>query len=64
MTLRLFITLILGCISFYGHTVSKSPILEELFPIIQDFPKCEEKLNQIEKKALPWEVVSQYLLQI
>lgn len=64
MALRLLITLILGCISFYGYTASKSPIWEELFPFIQEFPKCEEKLNHIEKNALPWEVVSQYLLQI
>lgn len=64
MKLRLFIILLIGYISFYGYTVPKLSDLEELFPIMREFPKCEEEINKLDKKALPWEIVSQSLLQI
>ena len=63
MKLRLLITLFLGCISFYGFTAPKLSDLEEKFPNLQEFPKCED-IDKLNKKALDLEIVSQSLLQI
>lgn len=38
-------------------------VLEDIFPVLQDFPKNFEELGQLKTNELPCEVVSRYLLQ-
>lgn len=59
------VTLFIYCsMSILGHA-NKIPVaIDSLSPILHSFPKSEEEIRTMDKVTIPWETVSDYLLQI